>query len=461
MKYSPIVGILMLLLVTIGSASADVILTRANEAYPGSLQIDVTYDDSGNGTINFIDMSTGINNPGITGVGYNLNADAQQIIGYKKNSNTEQILYTKNSQIPSENKWMQKNNFGTQSEFGTFLRFYGGDQGDTDGFYKIIVRFSSFDGKVPGNEKGNQVGVNFVCDEFSCFIAGPGNGGTINEKPALSLEKTSLSVNYDTVGQKIAYNYVVKNTGNVPITGLTVTDDKLGTVSRSSATLEPGNSVTVIAFYTITKADLDAGSLTSLADATGTYKGNKIKSNTHTVTLIADTSAANLKSSTPQMTSSTAYNNKQVVSNDATGTFTAYKPSLTIEKSATQTNYSSVGQMIAYTYVVKNTGNTPISGLTVTDDKLGTVSKSSATLKPGNIVTVSATYVIKLADLNAGSLTNSAHATGAFNSNEIKSNTDTVTLKADIEIPEFPSIVMPVAAILGLILISQLKRKEE
>ncbi len=53
MKFLPIVGILMSLLVTIGSASADVILTRANEAYPGNLQIDVTYDDSGNGTINF------------------------------------------------------------------------------------------------------------------------------------------------------------------------------------------------------------------------------------------------------------------------------------------------------------------------------------------------------------------------------------------------------------------------
>ncbi len=405
-------------------------------------------------------MSTGINNPGITGVGYNLNADAQRIIGYKKNSNTEQILYTKNSQIPSENKWTQKNNFGTQSEFGTFLRFYGGDQGDTDGFYKIIVRFSSFDGKVPGNEKGNQAGVNFACDEFSCFLAGPGNGGTINEKPALSLEKTSLSAKYGTVGQKIAYNYVVKNTGNVPIAGLTVTDDKLGIVSRSSATLEPGNSVTVIAIYTITQADLDAGSVTNLADATGIFKGNEFKSNTDTVTILADESTLNLKGSTPQTTYSGTYNEIRDVPNDATGTVTSDKPALTIENSASPTNYSRVGQRIAYTYVVKNTGNMPISGLTVLDDKLGTVSESSATLEPGNIVTVSATHVINQADLNAGSLNNSAYATGASNGNEIKSNIDTVTVRADTEIPEFPPIVLPVAAILGLILISQHKRKE-
>jgi hypothetical protein len=459
MKFLSVVGILLFLLVTVGSASADVVLTRANGAYPGSLQIDVTYDASGNGTINYLDLSTGINNPGITGVGYNLDVDAQQIIGYKKNSNMEQILYTKNSQKQIENRWMQKNNFGTQGELGTFLRFYGGDQGDSDGFYKIVVRFSSFNGKVPGNEKGNQVGVNFVCDEFNCFLAGPGNSGTIDEKPALSLEKTALSAKYNTVGQIISYNYVVKNIGNVPITGLTITDDKLGTVTKSSATLEPGNSVTVSAYYTITQVDLNAGSLTNLAYATSTYKGNQIKSNTDSVTLIVDTSAANLVSSTPQTTYSTTYNNKQVISNDATGAGTIAKPSLTIEKSATPTNYSRVGQIIAYTYVVKNTGNVPISGLTVMDDKLGTVSKSSSTLEPGNVVTVSATHIINPVDLSAGTLTNSAYATGRCNDNEIKSNIDSITIKADTQIPEFPSVILPLAAILGLLFITQRKRQ--
>jgi len=461
MKAVSIVGVLVFLLITVGSASADVVLTRANEAYPGSLQINVTYDNLGNGTITFLDQSAGVSNPGIAGVGYNLDIDAQQITGYKMNSNTEQVLYNADSKNQNENKWMQKNNFGAEGEFGTFLRLYGEDQGDSDRFYKVVVKFSSFDGKVPANEKGNQVGANFVCDEFSCFLAGPGNGGTTNENPALSLEKTALSAKYDTVGQKITYNYVVKNTGNVPITEPMVTDDKLGIVSRSGATLEPGSIITVIVIYTITQADLDAGSVTNVANATGTYKGNEIKSNTGAVTVTADKSALNFGRPASQTTYSATYNNMQVVSNDATGTATTDKPALMIVKSASPTNYSNVGQMIAYNYVVKNTGNVPIDELTVTDDKLGTVSRSSTPLAPDQIVTVAATYMITPADLDVGSVTSLANATGTFNGMEVKSNTGNVTIKADTEIPEFPSIVLPVAAVMGIMLILGRRRQND
>lgn len=296
---------------------------------------------------------------------------------------------------------------------------------------------------------------------LSCFLARPGNGGTTNENPALSLEKTALSAKYDTVGQKITYNYVVKNTGNVPITGLMVTDDKIGIVSRFTSTLEPGSIITVIAMYTITQADLDAGSVTNLADATGIYKDNEIKSNTGAVTVTADQSALNFGRPASQTTYSATYNNMQVVSNDATGMATADNPALTLVKSASSTNYSTVGQMIAYNYVVKNTGNVPIDELTVTDDKISIVSKTSTPLAPDEIVTVTAPYTITKADLDAGSVTSLANATGKFNGMKVKSSISNITVKADTEIPEFPSIVLPVAAVMGIMFILGRRRQND
>jgi len=51
--------------------------------------------------------------------------------------------------------------------------------------------------------------------------------------------------------------------------------------------------------------------------------------------------------------------------------------------------------------------------------------------------------------------------TGTVNNNTINSNVVSTEIQADTEIPEFPSIVLPVAAILGLLLFSQHKRKEK
>ena len=72
---------------------------------------------------------------------------------------------------------------------------------------------------------------------------------------------------YDAVGDVIDYSYLVTNTGNVTLAGpVTVTDDK-ATVTCPAGGLAPGASMTCTASYTITQADLDAGSVTNIAQA--------------------------------------------------------------------------------------------------------------------------------------------------------------------------------------------------
>ena len=61
-----------------------------------------------------------------------------------------------------------------------------------------------------------------------------------------------------------------------------------------------------------------------------------------------------------------------------------------------------------------NSGNRDISApISIIDDKLGTVStQNSGILSPGSSVIGSATYKIIDADINTGSVTNLASATG-------------------------------------------------
>ena len=68
-------------------------------------------------------------------------------------------------------------------------------------------------------------------------------------------------------GESVAYEFVVTNTGNVTLTAITVTDVLTApagpalTVVCPVTTLAPAASTTCTATYTVTQADVDAGSI--------------------------------------------------------------------------------------------------------------------------------------------------------------------------------------------------------
>jgi len=82
-------------------------------------------------------------------------------------------------------------------------------------------------------------------------------------------------------------------------------------------------------------------------------------------------------------------------------------PGLSLNKTANPTTYTSVGQVIVYTYVVTNIGTTTLTGpFTVTDDKLGsfTCGTETESLEPGASVTCTMSYTIRARDLGKTSL---------------------------------------------------------
>jgi gliding motility-associated-like protein/uncharacterized repeat protein (TIGR01451 family) len=219
---------------------------------------------------------------------------------------------------------------------------------------------------------------------------------TANKQPGLTVSKSASPSTYTLAGEVITFTIDVENTGNVTITGIAVTDPLTG-LNSAIASLAPGGKQTFTQTYQITQANLNSGSVTNTATATGTDPDNVTVSDSDSETVTA---------------------NKQ--------------PGLTVNKSATPSTYTLAGEVITFTIDVENTGNVTITGITVTDPLTG-LNSAIASLAPGGKQTFTQTYQITQANLNSGSVTNTATATGKDPDNETVSANDSETIKANLQ----------------------------
>jgi uncharacterized repeat protein (TIGR01451 family) len=208
--------------------------------------------------------------------------------------------------------------------------------------------------------------------------------------PAITLQKSVSPTSVAQAGQTVTYSYAVTNTGNVTLTGVTATDTAFsgtGTppvITCPVTTLAPSASTTCTGTYTVTLADADAGSVTDTAVATGTPPTG------------------------PAVTSPESFAVLTIPAGAA----------ITVQKSAAPPSVNAVGDTITYTFVVTNSGNVDLTGVVVTETQFsgsGTppVATCAATaLAPGASTTCTATYIVTQADLDSGSVANSAVASG-------------------------------------------------
>ncbi|MGL2988583.1 DUF7507 domain-containing protein, partial [Flavobacterium sp. RSSA_27] len=79
------------------------------------------------------------------------------------------------------------------------------------------------------------------------------------------------------VGDVVSYNFVIKNTGNVTLTNVTVTDNNAVVTGGPIATLAVGatDSTTFSASHTITQDDINKGFVYNLALATAKDPNDK------------------------------------------------------------------------------------------------------------------------------------------------------------------------------------------
>jgi len=209
--------------------------------------------------------------------------------------------------------------------------------------------------------------------------------------PALEFTKTASTATMARAGEVVTYTFTATNTGNVSLFNVNFTDPLRGLSAlqcgnqTGPVTLDPGATKTCTATRTITQADVDAGTLPNTATASSTLQ---------------DGTAG------PRPTSNWVLSATQT-------------PALEVTKQVAQPTYSRVNDVLDYTITVTNTGNVSLQGVTPTDDLagLGTIDcipAAGLTLAPGAVMSCSAQYTVTQADLDNGTVTNAANATGAF-----------------------------------------------
>jgi hypothetical protein len=104
-------------------------------------------------------------------------------------------------------------------------------------------------------------------------------------------------------------------------------------------------------------------------------------------------------------------------------------PYLTLVKTADPITFNGAGVVISYSYELTNTGDVTLDGpFTVTDDKATVTCPATASLAPTESITCTASYTTTLADVLAGSVTNSATGSGFFLTNPVVSEVAQATV---------------------------------
>ena len=212
---------------------------------------------------------------------------------------------------------------------------------------------------------------------------------SLTQSPAISIMKSSDATGTNAVGDTITYTYDVENTGNVTLTNVTVTDGHagLGSVTcmpAQGSTLNPGDTMSCSATYTVTQTDVNAGQIDNTGVVTGTDPGSN-----------------------------------PVTDSDPLSEPVAQNPALTLTKTGTLNDDDgtpgvSVSDTIDYTFRVGNTGNVTLTNVSVTDPLVAPITCPSGnpipSLAVGTNETCTGSYTVTQADIDAGTRDNTATA---------------------------------------------------
>ncbi|WP_300978989.1 gliding motility-associated C-terminal domain-containing protein, partial [Flavobacterium sp.] len=197
------------------------------------------------------------------------------------------------------------------------------------------------------------------------------------------------------VGDIVFYNFVIKNTGNVTLTNVTVTDNNAMINGGPIASLAVGasDSTTFSGTHVITQEDINKGYVYNLALATAKDPNDKP---------VTDTSS----DPTP---CATCPKNPECA--DCTITELNQNPSIEVVKTAITTSFAKVGDIINYVITVKNNGNVTLNQVMIKDPLTG-LNTTIEVLVTGETREFPQSYMVTQEDLNKGSVLNIASASG-------------------------------------------------
>ena len=214
----------------------------------------------------------------------------------------------------------------------------------------------------------------------------------VEQNPGYTAVKTADKEKVTAAGEIITYTITVTNTGNTTLKDIAVKDDMAG-INTKIDTIEVGKSASVTGTYTVKQSDID--------------KGGKI----HNVATVGDKS--------PEKDVPVEQNPCILVNKDATAVKAKDAEGFT---DITETTKVRPDDVIEYTIVVTNTGNTTLEDIKITDslnvkydDKdvnAGNTVYTIESLEPGKYVEIKVYYTVTAEDVKTeGTINNVATAT--------------------------------------------------
>jgi uncharacterized repeat protein (TIGR01451 family) len=191
-----------------------------------------------------------------------------------------------------------------------------------------------------------------------------------------------------------------------------------GTGAMSAATcpestLAVGAQEVCTATYTLTDADVNSGSVTNTATVEGTPPGSNTSVPSDPSTVVVPTPP---------------------------------HPAISLDKSADPGTVANAGETVTYSFLVTNTGNVTMSNVKIDEGAfsgsgtLSAVECPSSSLLAGQAETCTATYEVTQADVDAGTLSNTATAEGTPPGSDTSVPSDPST--STVVIPANPGITV-------------------
>ncbi|MGU3577003.1 SdrD B-like domain-containing protein [Brucellaceae bacterium C25G] len=226
-------------------------------------------------------------------------------------------------------------------------------------------------------------------------------------KPSISLDKAAILDGLSTpakIGDEVVYSFTIRNTGNVALNGLVLTDhlddvviDAADAERLKTLTLQPVNAAkdneaevqtVVYGRYQLKVADINAGKVENTADVQG-------------IPVFGD--------KTP------------VTDDSTTETPLDRNPSIKLVKTIEAASLKQpvkAGDVIQFNFAIHNTGNVTLENIRIEDaiaDEVINQSGWTGPLEPGEVNEDAfiATYALKQSDIDAGTFANTAHVYGS------------------------------------------------
>ncbi|MDG2396558.1 MAG: hypothetical protein P8M03_02770, partial [Flavobacteriaceae bacterium] len=268
----------------------------------------------------------------------------------------------------------------------------------------------------------------------------------IPENPNIEAVKTWTYTDNDgtgtlTPGDRINYTITVQNKGNVTLDNVTMADDLRlisETATRSLATgpnfqsadqsssfgiLKPNETATYVANYILTQDDINNGGIKNSATVTATTPAN------------ASTSDISDDNNDTDGDITSDYTESPVTTLPG---IEAMKTSVIVDNGD---GVTGIGDKVAYTLIVSNTGNVTLNSVTATDTLTDMASNTLSLTNPltflsatkgsdsnsllfGEAATYLATYTINQAVLDMGGLSNSVYVSGSIFSTTVTDTSD-------------------------------------